>query len=87
MSDFYFFITPEWHDEWEDERIDKALSGLIDFLSRSYIQKLLKDGQVKVNQLPVKANYRLKYGDEIRLQAPDAVEPNIVPKYSFRYPL
>ncbi len=80
MSDFYFFITPEWHDEWEDERIDKALSGLIDFLSRSYIQKLLKDGQVKVNQLPVKANYRLKYGDEIRLQAPDAVAPNIVPE-------
>ena len=64
--EFCFFIT----EEWEDERIDKALSGLIDFLSRSYIQKLLKDGQVKVNHLPVKANYRLKCEDEIRFQIP-----------------
>ncbi len=75
-KEFCFLIT----EEWEDERIDKALSGLIDSLSRSYLQKLLKDRQIKVNRLPVKANYRLKCGDEIRFQAPDAVEPNIVPE-------
>ena len=74
--EFCFFIT----EECEDERIDKALSGLIDFLSRSYIQKLLKDGQVKVNHLPVKANYRLKCEDEIRFQIPLAIEPDIVPE-------
>lgn len=75
-KEFCFFIT----EEWENERIDKALSGLIDSLSRSYIQKLLKEGQIKVNCLPVKANYRLKYGDEIRFQAPAAIEPDIMPE-------
>ena len=39
MDEFRFEIT----EEMEDERIDKCLSMLIDSLSRSYIQKLIKD--------------------------------------------
>lgn len=73
---FCFFIT----EEMEEERIDKVLNGLIDSLSRSYIQKLLKDGQVMVNGSSVKANYRVKYEDEIRLELPASVEPDILPE-------
>ena len=68
-----FFIT----EEWEEERIDKALNGLIDSLSRSYIQKILKDGRAMVNGKVAKANCRLKYGDEIKLKLPAAEEPEI----------
>ena len=63
-----------------NERIDKALSDLIDSLSRSHIQKLLKDGMVTVNQTAVKANCRLKCDDEIKVMLPPAASPDILPE-------
>ena len=76
MEELRFSIT----EEWEDERIDKCINGLIDSLSRSYIQKLIKDGQVRVNGIVVKANYRMKTEDEIVFQIPESVEPDIEPE-------
>lgn len=76
MDEFRFVVT----EEWEDERIDKCINSLIDSLSRSYIQKLIKDGQVFVNGNPVKANYRIKTEDEIVFQIPESVEPDIEPE-------
>lgn len=67
-------------EEMEDERIDKVLSGFIDSLSRSYIQKLLKEGRIQVNGNFIKANYRVKCEDEIRFELPPAIEPNILPE-------
>lgn len=72
----YFLVE----EEAEEERIDKYIHGLIDSLSRSYIQKLLKDEAVLVNNCPIKANYRLKAGDEIFLQIPPSIEPDIEPE-------
>ncbi len=60
-----------------DERIDKWISQSLENLSRSYIQKLIKDNQVFVNGKPQKASYRLKIDDEILFQIPEAVEPSI----------
>ncbi len=74
--EFCFQVT----EEWEDERIDKALFGLMDSLSRSYIQKLLKSEQIMVNQEKVKANYRLRCEDEIKVVLPPAMEPDILPE-------
>ena len=73
----YLFQVTE---EYEEERIDKYISMLIDSLSRSFIQKLLKDGQVLVNGMPVKQNYRLKEGEEVSFVLPEAVEPDILPE-------
>lgn len=67
-------------EEMEDERIDKVLSGFIDSLSRSYIQKLLKEGRIQVNGNSIKANYHVKCEDEIRFELPPAIEPNILPE-------
>lgn len=58
-------------------RIDRYLSGCYENLSRSYFQKLLKDGGVKVGGKAVKSNYKVVSGDEIALEVPDAVEPEI----------
>ena len=75
-SRYLFQVT----EEYEEERIDKYISMLIDSLSRSFIQKLLKDGQVLVNGMPVKQNYRLKEGEEVSFVLPEAVEPDILPE-------
>lgn len=61
-----------------EERIDKWISRSFQNLSRSYIQKLIKDNKVFVNGKPQKASYRLKADDEILFQIPEAVEPSIV---------
>lgn len=74
MDAFCFQIT----EEMEDERIDKCISMLIDSLSRSYIQKLIKEDAVSVNGKPVKGSYRVKAEDEISFFLPKAVEPDIV---------
>ena len=62
------------------ERIDKFLDGWIESLSRSYIQKLIKEKKILVNQLPVKANYKLTTGDTIILQIPDPEPLDIQPE-------
>lgn len=77
MPDIYSFQVTE---EYEDERIDKYMALLIDSLSRSFIQKMIKDGKVLCDGEPVKANYRLKTDDEISFQLPEAVEPDILPE-------
>lgn len=73
MDEFRFQIT----EEQEDERIDKCMSMLIDSLSRSYIQKLIKEEAVTVNGSPVKGSYRVKTDDEVAFFLPKAVEPAI----------
>ena len=75
-SRYLFQVT----EEYEEERIDKYISMLIDSLSRSFLQKLLKDGKVLVNGEPVKQNYRLREGDEVSFDLPPAVEPYILPE-------
>ena len=48
--------------------------------SRSFFQKLIRDGFVMVNHIIVKVNYRLKTGDIIEIDIPDAVPTEIVPE-------
>lgn len=76
MDKFCFTIT----EELEGERVDKCLSMLIDSLSRSFIQKLIREDGVSVSGKPVKANYRVKAEDEVIFELPDSVEPDIEPE-------
>ena len=62
------------------ERIDKYLTSEMTGFSRSYIQKLIKDGNVSVSGKVVKANYKLSYDETVVVQIPDLVEPDIVPE-------
>lgn len=63
MNEIVIEIVPEM----EDERIDKCISNYMENLSRSYIQKIIKDGSVSVNGQVVKANYRVKVDDKVRV--------------------
>lgn len=75
-KEFNFVIT----EEMEEERIDKCLNTLIDTLSRSYIQKLLAEGNVTVNGKNVKPSYKVCADDEVKLFLPPVVAPDILPE-------
>ena len=52
-------------------RIDKFLANRIDNASRSRIQAAADGGNILVNETPVKANYKVKPEDEIRIVMED----------------
>ncbi len=62
------------------KRIDRLLAEKIPTLSRSYIQKLMKEQQIFVNERPVKANYKVSAGDSVTVVIPELKEPDIVPE-------
>ena len=64
----------------EGQRLDRYLSEELEDRSRSYIQKLIKEEYVKVNQKPVKSNYRLSFEDRVEVTMPEAKEPDIEPE-------
>lgn len=61
-------------------RIDKFLSGMNIDLTRSYIQRLIEDNMVLVDDRPVKSNYKLKTGQTIALYLPAPKEAKIEPE-------
>ncbi len=76
LQEYHFIVS----EESEGERIDKYLNELMDSLSRSYIRKLLDSENVTVNNASVKANYRVRTDDEIRLYLPPVKTPDIEPE-------
>lgn len=59
------------------ERIDKFITNCIDSLTRSYIQKMIAKENCFVNGRAVKANYRVKDGDQVSFLLPENMEPDI----------
>jgi 23S rRNA pseudouridine1911/1915/1917 synthase len=71
------FVVPKEHG---GERIDLFLAGLIPDFSRNWVKKLIKEGHVLVNGMPVKPSYEARGGDlvtvEMRGNEPDeALKP------------
>lgn len=64
----------------DKDRIDKFLSRELSDLSRSYIQKLLKEQNILVNGKAVKANYKLSAGDSVEVEIPDPEPLDILPE-------
>lgn len=63
-----------------NNRIDKVLAELIPEFSRSYIQKLLEDGNITINGKEVRSNYKLRDGDTILCQPPEPKVLEILPE-------
>lgn len=64
----------------QGKRLDVFLSKEIEEKSRSSLQNLIKDGLVKVNGLNVKANYKLKEGQNVEVSIPPPVKISIEPE-------
>ncbi len=67
-------------NEQENLRIDKYLAQTVPDISRSYLQKLVADGQVLVNGVPVKTSYKLKSGDVVQVTIPEPEVLQIIPE-------
>lgn len=64
-------------EEFDGYRVDKLLSEIEDDISRSYIQKLIGDGLILVNDKVVKANYKVTTNESISYLVPDPVDLKI----------
>ena len=61
-------------------RIDRYLAQRMPAQSRSYLQKLIRDGLVTVDGKPVKANYKVQHSDILTVSIPEPREPEILPE-------
>ena len=76
MPEYYFKA-----DENDDGiRIDKCISDKYEELSRSYIQKIIKDGNVLINGIGCKPSTVVIEYDEVKMITPEAVIPEILPQ-------
>ena len=62
------------------KRLDNIIKDKMADISRSYIQKLIKDGDVLVNDKTSKASYTLRAGDIISVNVPPPVQLEIKPE-------
>lgn len=60
-----------------DERLDKFLSAQFPEQSRSYLQKIIKEGSVFVNGKAAKASLKMEDQDEVLIDLPELREPEI----------
>lgn len=67
-------------DEDDSQRLDIYLSKELDEISRTYIQKLIKDKMVTVNDKYIKASYMVNEGDHILVKLPKPKNLEILPE-------
>lgn len=74
----------EIDEHHHDQRIDNFLNGYLKSVPKSYVYRVLRKGEVRVNKGRIKPNYRLQVGDIVRippmvLDEEDKQRPNIPP--------
>ena len=62
------------------QRIDQFLASRLEEVSRSQIQKMIRDHMITVSGKPVKANYRLLLHDRIQVEFPEPEVLNVLPE-------
>src|SRR3954470_14138957 len=62
------------------KRIDAYLASRYPDYSRSVIQKVIDAGAVQINGQPVKASYKVRLGDQIRIWLPELADDAPVPE-------
>lgn len=74
-------VTFDIKKVFDDKRIDRYLASRLPDYSRTFIQKLIKEGAVLVNGRTVKSSYDIQKGDFISVQVPVLEESKVVPEY------
>ncbi len=77
MEEIREFLVPE---EDEGDRLDVYLSKELGDMSRSYIQKIIKDKKVSVNGKIEKAKYLVKEDDKVKIEIPAPKLLEVVPQ-------
>jgi 23S rRNA pseudouridine1911/1915/1917 synthase len=71
------FIVDE---DLKNLRLDVFLSRYFEDKSRSYLQNLIEEGNVKVNEKLKKSNYKLKAGEKVDILIPEPVGLDVEPE-------
>ena len=66
------------HKEAVLQRLDIYIHKRLPDYSRTLVQKLIKDERVTVNGHPTKPSYVINMGDEIEVEVPKLIEPQVV---------
>ncbi len=66
--------------EYVGMRLDRFLTEKDSEHTRSFLQKVITDGGVLVNDKPAKANYKLRLDDVVELDIPEPVELEVLPE-------
>jgi 23S rRNA pseudouridine1911/1915/1917 synthase len=78
MTDVYDLVV-----ETAGLRLDRYVSEKCPEISRTYAQKLISDGLVKVNESPAKASQKLDFGDRVKVELkpelPSSLSPEPIP--------
>lgn len=75
MANYLFEIQED-----QQMRLDKYLAEQFPEQTRSYLQKLIKDGEVLVNGKSVKTGYQLSKGDEVSVNISEPKELDVEPQ-------
>ncbi len=75
MENYLFEIQEE-----QQMRLDKYLAEQFPEQTRSYLQKLIKEGLILVNGKTVKSGYQLSKGDEVSVTIPEPKELDVEPQ-------
>ena len=67
-------MSSVWRADCAGERLDVFLVRCMPELSRSYAQRLIADGQIAVDGIVRKANYKLRGGEQVVCELPPAEE-------------
>ena len=67
-------------DEHDGARLDHCVTAVLPERSRSQIQRLIRDGHVRLNQKPVRASHAVHTGDVIDLDTPAPVPSTPAPE-------
>ena len=65
------------YEDTSPVRADVYLSGVLENITRSHIQKLIEENNIEVNGNNIKANYKLKCGDRINVKIPEPKELSV----------
>jgi len=80
MADELNLFSDIVSEDDEGMRLDKWIANNVPDLSRSYIQKIIDTGDVKISGISTcKSSTKVKAGDEIQMQIPASVVPDILP--------
>ncbi len=70
----------EFTAETAGARLDKFVSEMAENMTRNAVVKLIEDGCCTVNGKAAAKNYKLKSGDNVKIEIPDAAEVDILPE-------
>lgn len=66
-------------EDYENDRVDRYVRSVLADFSRSYIQKLIENHELTINNEPVRSSCRVKTGDVIHLVTSEQI-PDILPQ-------